>query len=243
MHADGDDKRQYTGQQAGGLDPQPEDVERAADQIVRQRDEIRGERPERGVAQHQRQAERAQDLRQHRAFGDVPHQPEIDDDAQHEQQRRRAGDEEDRTQLQQGEGEERRIHRQHDEIAVGEVDDVHHAPDQRQAGGKQRIDRSHQQAADHHLQQDHSVELLSLFGMILTDGAAADKPQNHGLWGSPPCHARPVPRVTRAPSARVHAPATHDFRWLGCLVVGPPWARPYDHMGLRPQPRKGFQSG
>ena len=156
VHAEGDDQRQDTGQQARRLDPQAADVEGAADQRVRQRDEVGGERPERGVAQHQRQAERAKDLRQHRAFGDVPDQAEIDDDTQHEQQRRGAGNEEDRAEFEQGEGKERRIHGQHDEVAMGEVDHVHHAPDQRQAGGKQRIDRSHQQAADHHLQQDHA---------------------------------------------------------------------------------------
>ena len=40
VHAKGDDKRQYAGEQAGGLDPQAADVERAADQRVGQRDEV-----------------------------------------------------------------------------------------------------------------------------------------------------------------------------------------------------------
>ena len=102
-----------------------------------------GEGPERGVAQHQGEAERAEDLRQHRAFGDVAHQAEVDRHAEQEHSSAAApGTKKTGPQFQQGEREERRIHRQHDEVAMGEVDDVHHAPDQGEARGEQSIDRS-----------------------------------------------------------------------------------------------------
>ena len=45
------------------------------------------------------------------------------------------------------------VHAQHDEVAVREVDDVHHAPDQGEAGREQGIDRAEQQPAHDHLDQ------------------------------------------------------------------------------------------
>jgi hypothetical protein len=35
-----------------------------------------------------------------------------------------------------------------------EVDDVHHAPDQREARGEQRVDGAQQKTADNHLNED-----------------------------------------------------------------------------------------
>ena len=50
------------------------------------------------------------------------------------------------------------VHAEHDEIAMREVDDVHHAPDQRQARGKQRVDGAQQKAADDHLDENKGHE-------------------------------------------------------------------------------------
>jgi hypothetical protein len=37
---------------------------------------------------------------------------------------------------------------------MGEIDDVHHAPDQRQSGGEQRVDSPKQQPADDYLDEN-----------------------------------------------------------------------------------------
>jgi len=100
VHAEGDDKRQYAGQQARGFDAQAAEVERSADQVGRQRHKVRGEGPEGGISQYQGEAKGAQYLRQHGSFGDVAHQAKVDQDAQHEQQRGCPRDEEYRTKLQ-----------------------------------------------------------------------------------------------------------------------------------------------
>ena len=54
------------GEQAGRIDADAAEDERRPEDVVRQRLEVGAEVPERGVAQQQRQAEGAQDLRQHR---------------------------------------------------------------------------------------------------------------------------------------------------------------------------------
>ena len=128
--------------------------ERRPEDVVGQRLEVGAEVPERRVAQQQRQAERAEDLRQHRPAHDVAHEQEIAEHAD--------GGEDQRRDRHRGRGpaaehrphDEGRVHRQHDEVAMGEVDDVHHAPDQRQPGGEQGVDGADQQAADDDLEED-----------------------------------------------------------------------------------------
>ena len=44
---------------------------------------------------------------------------------------------------------------EHDELAMGEIDEIHHAPDQREAGREQGVDGPQQEAADDDLQQEH----------------------------------------------------------------------------------------
>ena len=63
---------------------------------------------------------------------------------------RRAGQ---RSHAEHAEDHERHIHAEHDEIAMGKIDDVHHAPDQRQARGEQCIDGTEEESADDHLHQ------------------------------------------------------------------------------------------
>ena len=49
------------------------------------------------------------------------------------------------------------IHAEHDEFAVGEVDEIHHAPDQGQTRGEQRINGPQQEATDDHLHHHHRL--------------------------------------------------------------------------------------
>jgi hypothetical protein len=94
-----------------------------------ERDEIGAKTPEHGIAQQQRQPEGAENLGQHRPLHHAADQSEIDDDAQRRQHQcgnRRA---QKRPDTEQRPDHERHIHAEHDEIAMGEVDDVHHAPD------------------------------------------------------------------------------------------------------------------
>jgi hypothetical protein len=52
-------------------------------------------------------------------------------------------------------------HGQHQKIAVGEVEDVHDAPDQGQSHGDQGKNKADQKAADDQLQEDGGVHGLS----------------------------------------------------------------------------------
>jgi hypothetical protein len=55
-------------------------------------------------------------------------------------------------------GEERREHGGGEQRAVGEVDDVQHAVDQRQAERDQRVDRAGQQAVEDRRNEDDGGE-------------------------------------------------------------------------------------
>jgi hypothetical protein len=94
------------------------------------------------------------DLREHRTLHDVAHEQEVAEhaDGGEDQRRDRHGGR--RPAAERGPHHERGVHRQHDEIAVGEVDDVHHAPDQREARREQGVDGADEQAADDDLQED-----------------------------------------------------------------------------------------
>ena len=125
----------------GTLEQDAAEIDRAGERRRRQRHEIGREDPERGVAQQQREAEGRQDLRQHRPAHHLADEAEIDE-------RRRAGTARPPPPGRRPPGRhadpsarrERHIHAEHDELAMGEVDEVHHAPDQRQPGGEQRVD-------------------------------------------------------------------------------------------------------
>ena len=45
-------------------------------------------------------------------------------------------------------------HPKHEHLAVGEIDDFHETPDQAKANGDQGVDATHEQSADHGLQDD-----------------------------------------------------------------------------------------
>ncbi len=82
-----------------------------------------------------------------------PHDQQIDHRTKHEQRSR------DQRRRQQGidrkerEQEERRIHRDHQEFAMGEVDDVHQPEDQRAPYGNQSVEQPHQRPLDDRLSE------------------------------------------------------------------------------------------
>ena len=101
----------------------------------------------RQAAHDDRQAKRREDLH-HAGIGfcahGKAHDQQIDHRPEHEQRRR------DQRRGQQGvdreecEQEERRIHRDHQEFAVGEIHDVHQAEDQREADGDETVEQAHE---------------------------------------------------------------------------------------------------
>ncbi len=153
-------RRQRRGDDAGDelrdRDQDAADIEAAGERCLRQRHHIRREQPERGVAQEQRQAEGGEDLRQHRSAQDVADERQIEHDAEREQRDERGEPEHGRAAAEPHHREQRGIHAEHDELAMGEVDEVHHAPDERQAGREQGVDGAEKQAADDHLEKEHA---------------------------------------------------------------------------------------
>ena len=129
MQQQGDDQAHAACQHAATLESDTGQHERAADQCVGQRAEVGAEHVERGVAQEQRQAKCTKDLRQHWAAHDVAHQQEV---AHHAQRGDCDGGERHRgprPAAQRGPDHDGGVHAEHDEIAVSEIHDIHHAPD------------------------------------------------------------------------------------------------------------------
>ena len=196
--------------------------------VSRQRDEVGRERPERGVAQHQRQPECSQYLRQHRAARDVLHESDVNQHAEHEEHQGRDRDGDRGAEVEQRVGEERNVHRQHDEVAVGEVDHVHHAPDQGEPRREQRIYRSHHQPADHDLQQYHASSRAR---------PTHDAPRGGKRWLSSPqaCCLKPM-RVLSTTLLRTLGrlvSAMVVLAWIGSDLAEPVVTLPF---GIRLQP-------
>src|SRR6185437_45709 len=87
---------------------------------------------------------------------------EIDEDAEKEQRQRCREAENPGAAADPQHGEQRRVHAEHHELAMCEVDEVHHPPDQRESGGEQRIDLAQQQPADDDLKEDHARRSFTL---------------------------------------------------------------------------------
>ena len=77
-------------------------------------------------------------------------------DAEHEKRKRRGKSESGRAAAEPGDDQQADIHAQHDEFAVGEIDEIHHSPDQRETRGEQRVDGPQQQTTDDDLQKQHT---------------------------------------------------------------------------------------
>ncbi len=147
-------ERDHAREEPRRFDADRAELEGAADERIGQGADVGAEISEGRVAQEERETEGAEDLRQHRPAHDVAHQPEVADDAQCREQQRRRWDREQRSTAHQRVDHDRDVHAQHDEVAMGEVDHVHHPPDQRQPRREQCVDCPEQQPADDHLEED-----------------------------------------------------------------------------------------
>ncbi len=161
MHADCEGESDGAGDELRHAEQDATKVQRAGDDVVGQRLEIGAEDPERRITQQQGEAEGRENLGDHRPAHDVANEAEIDDEAEEKEQERRARAERERPAVQIGHHDEGDIHTDHDELAMGEIDDVHHPPDQRQPGREQRIDGADQEADDDDLQEDHAMTIPS----------------------------------------------------------------------------------
>ena len=109
---------------------------------------IRREQHQRQIEQQQRQREGQEDLRhvvrpQHPADQEM-----LDQHADHEQHRHRDEKRKKRIDAELVGEEEADIHPDHHEFALGEVDDLDHAEDQRDADADERVDAADEQAVD-----------------------------------------------------------------------------------------------
>src|SRR5262249_49526642 len=127
-------------------------------------DEVCRENPESRVTQEQGEAEGRKDLRQHRPAYHVTNEREVDGDPKQKQYERSNETKGTWTSAQPHNHQKRHVHTEHDEFNVREVDEIHHAPDQCQTRGEQRIDSPKQQAAYDHLQQQHRLLLPAFHG-------------------------------------------------------------------------------
>jgi hypothetical protein len=111
---------------------------------------VRREEILREPAHHDRKPEGRKDLH-HAGIGlgadrksynqEIDRGPEYEQRRCHQRRRQQGIDREEREQ------KERRIHRDHQKFAMGEIDDIHQAEDQRQPHGDQAVEQPHQKAA------------------------------------------------------------------------------------------------
>ncbi len=93
---------------------------------------------QRDVAQQQHEPESAQELGDHGAAQDVGHETPVAGNAQQKSHQGGQGQGQQRVDAQQLGGQKRGVHAVHQKLAVGEVDDVHHAEDDRKPQRHQR---------------------------------------------------------------------------------------------------------
>jgi hypothetical protein len=74
--------------------------------------------------------ERGKDLCQHRAAHHVPDQRDVNEHPYYEQRKGRSKSENLETSPDTQHHEQRYVHAEHDELAVGEIDEIHHPPDE-----------------------------------------------------------------------------------------------------------------
>src|SRR3954470_22489919 len=103
-------------------------------------------------------------------------QAKIDHDAEHKERERRGKSERRRSPAEPEYDQQRHIHAEHDELAMREIDEVHHPPDQRQPGGEQRIDRPEQQTADDDLDEEHEAGLSTVMAGHSTSKTGVNRP-------------------------------------------------------------------
>ena len=151
----GDDK----GDQLGNRDIKPGDMEGFVGIGGVHRAIIRGEQHQRQIEQQQRQRKGQENLR-HVVRPQHPSDQEmLDQHADHEQHRHRNKQRSKRIDAELVGEKEGDIHPDHHEFALGEVDDLDHAEDQRDADTDERVDSADKQAVDDGL--GHCLEHLA----------------------------------------------------------------------------------
>ena len=109
---------------------------------------VAGEAGDHGVLQQEEQADGGEDLRERIAALHAPHEMLVDqhpEDVHHEADRH---DGQQRIEPEAGAEPPGGEHPEHEELAVGEVDHLHEAPDDRQPHGDEGVEKPHLQAVD-----------------------------------------------------------------------------------------------
>src|SRR5665647_1313737 len=152
---EGDDGTQG-GHQLGAADEDPAQVDAGvgADDGVLDHPEVGGPEELGGAAQEDGQPEGGEDLGQHGGVEDGLDEPPVDGDPQDGHESDGDGQGHQGVQAEEGPHPEGCIHGQHEELAVGEVDDLHHPKDEGEAHGHQGEDEAGEQPADQGLGYD-----------------------------------------------------------------------------------------
>ncbi len=184
--------------------------------------DVAGEHRVHQLLQQDRQAEGGQQRDEQVAVDHAEHHQPVERPADEEQHDRRDHHPEQRMDAvpEQDHGD---IAAEHDELALGDVDDVHHAPDQRHAVGGEREDRPHQQAIDDQVGADH--RRLEQKHKIIDHGNApvrdtAMSPPNEKIG----CGRDPLkgPGLSFRSSTISSSPAAESPPWLRRTSTAPP---------------------
>src|SRR6201982_915328 len=174
---------------------------------------IRREEKRAQPAQDDRNPEGGENLH-HAGIGFRPHRKahdqEIDHRPEHEQRRRNQRRRQQGIDGKEREQEEGRVHRDHQEFAVGEVHDVHEAEDQRQSHRDQAVEQPHQKTA----------------GETLDDGLGGhDMHPERRLIGNPVIPGwseGPDPESRDSGFGAAHRPGMTTREISVCAVIAPP---------------------
>ncbi len=115
---------------------------------------IRPEDHQQRVDENDRETDEQDELIVLRPPDERLHDDPLQGPADDEEQRRDRNGREDRIEMQRGEQDEGRVHRQHGELAMGEIDDAHDPEDDGKPERHQAVD----EAGQHALDEDFEVE-------------------------------------------------------------------------------------
>ena len=144
----------HAGHELRQAQEEPADRDPALDEGILDHQEVHA--PERlgRRAQEHREPEGGEDLGQHRGVEDPADEAPVGRGPEREEQADGEGQRDERIEPPERPRPVAREHGDHQELAVGEVDDLHQPEDQRESGRDQRVDEAHEQTADDALQED-----------------------------------------------------------------------------------------
>jgi hypothetical protein len=166
------------------------DLDAALDHGIGDAAEIRRPQKLRQRAQEHREAEGGAYLRQHGRAEDVADDAVVGGDTHEEEQRRAQGHRVQGVEAEQRPQPERRVHADHHELAVGEVDDLHEPEDEAQPRRDEGVNEPHQQPADDGLNDDFPGHLEA----PPASGDRARAPDEPSVYLSNRRGSRAVPR-------------------------------------------------